>query len=216
MVRPQSALTRDRVVQAALTLADADGLESLSMRRLGSTLGVEAMSLYHHVPNKDALLDAMVDAIVGQWGVPADHAGNEADWRTGVSRVMLTAHAVLLAHPWAIELAGARPFVGPGRLRYAEGISMRLLDAGFTPRLAHQALHIVDGTIMGFSAQAARRPTSAAMGPMVDELASGSLGDQYPGITRTIHEHHDHDEEYAVMVDLIVDGLSSLLVAARD
>lgn len=208
MTPPRDALTHDRVLQAALALADAHGLESLSMRRLGTELGVEAMSLYRHVPSKEALLDAMVDAIVQNWIDPTDLAAR--DWRTSLGAIMHRAHAEMLARPWSVELITVRPRVGEGRLRYAEAVTTALLDAGFSLQLAHHGLHMVDGTIMGFTAQQARRPTAAALGDLVHELYDGRLAEQYPGITRTIREHHDHDEEYALMVDLVIEGLARL------
>lgn len=208
MTPPRDALTHDRVLQAALSLADTHGLESLSMRRLGTELGVEAMSLYRHVPSKDALLDAMVDAIVSSWLDTAPLT--TADWRARVAAIMHSAHAAMLARPWAVELITVRPRVGEGRLRYAEAVTSALLDAGFTPQLAHHGLHIVDGTIMGFTAQQARRPTAVALGDRVRALYDGALVETYPGISRTIREHHDHDEEYALMVDLVIEGLERL------
>lgn len=207
MARTRDALTRNRVVHAALALADEHGLEALSMRRLGLELGVEAMSLYRHVPSKEALLDAMVDAIVLQWVADAHPA---EDWRERVATIMHRAHDTLLAHPWAVELVAARPQVGEGRLRYAEEVTAALFAAGFTPQLAHHGLHIVDGTITGFSAQEARRPTAEALGEHVQALYDGRLTDEYPSISVSIRQHHDHGEEYALMVDLVIDGLARL------
>jgi AcrR family transcriptional regulator len=208
MTPPRDALSYDRVLQAALALVDAHGLESLSMRRLGSDLGVEAMSLYRHVANKNALLDAMVDAIVQTWVDDAHPAAD--DWRARLASIMHRAHRALLERPWAVELVTVRPRVGDARLRYAEAVTTALLDGGFTPQLAHHGLHIVDGTIMGFTAQQARRPSAAALGDRVQALYDGALADTYPGISRTIREHHDHDEEYALMVDLVIEGLGLL------
>ena len=208
MTPPRDALNHDRVLQAALTLVDAHGLESLSMRRLGTELGVEAMSLYRHVPSKDALLDAMVDAIVKTW--IDDALPVPDDWRAHLGAIMHCAHRALLARPWAVDLVTVRPRVGDARLRYAEAVTTALLDGGFTPQLAHHGLHIVDGTIMGFTAQQARRPSAAALGDRVQALVDGALTDEYPGISRTIREHHDHDEEYALMVDLVIEGLARL------
>lgn len=207
----RDALTPDRVVDAALALADAHGLEALTMRRLGAALGVEAMSLYRHVGSKEALLNALGDAIVRAWTQqePAD-TEPATDWRTAIATIMHRAHHTLLAHPWSIELLAARPHVGPARLRYAEAITAHLLDAGFSTPLAHHGLHIVDGTIMGFSAQEARRPSADAMGSAVQRLWDGELAATYPAISRTIRERHDHGEEYTLMVDLVLDGLARL------
>lgn len=210
----RDALTPDRVVDAALALADEHGLEALTMRRLGAALGVEAMSLYRHVASKEALLDALADALVAGW---TDHGDDESappsapeGWRSALAAIMHRAHRELLARPWSIELLAARAYVGPARLRYAEAITAHLLAAGFSLQLAHHGLHIVDGTIMGFSAQEARRPTAEALGPEVQRLWNGHLVESYPSITRTIRERHDHGEEYALMVDLVLDGLARL------
>ena len=223
----RDALTPDRVVDAALALADEHGLEALTMRRLGAALGVEAMSLYRHVASKDALLDALGDALVALWIAPAAEAdvspdvhvpppgGTTEAWRTAIAAIMHRAHRELLARPWAIELLASRPHVGPARLRYAEAITAALLDAGFSTQLAHHGLHIVDGTIMGFSAQEARRPSAEAMGPGVQRLWEGELAAEYPAISRTIRERHDHGEEYTLMVDLVLDGLARLRDGAR-
>ncbi len=208
MAPAREALTRNRILAAALMLADAEGLDALSMRRLGAELRVEAMSLYRHVRSKEALLDDMVDAIVQSWIDPADESTGE--WRELLSAIMHRAHRALLARPWSVELVALRPRVGDGRLRYAEAVTTALLNAGFTPQLAHHGLHIVDGTIMGFTAQQARRPTAAALGDRVQALYEGALAERYPGISRTIREHHDHAEEYALMVDLVIDGLARL------
>ena len=208
MTALRDALSRDRVLQAAIALVDAQGLNALSMRRLGAELGVEAMSLYRHVANKEALLDAMVDAIVQTW-VDDTHPPAD-DWRARLASIMHLAHRALLERPWAVELVTVRPRVGDARLRYAEAVTTALLDGGFTPQLAHHGLHIVDGTIMGFTAQQARRPSAVALGDRVQALYDGALADEYPGISRTIREHHDHDEEYALMVDLVIEGLGRL------
>jgi AcrR family transcriptional regulator len=214
----RDALTPERIVDAALALADAHGLEALTMRRLGAALGVEAMSLYRHVASKDALLDTLGDALVARWIAPAAEVdvedardiGAAEAWRTAVSAIMHRAHRQLLSRPWAIELLASRPHVGPARLRYAEAITAALLDAGFSTQLAHHGLHIVDGTIMGFSAQEARRPSAEAMGPGVQRLWDGELAATHPAISRTIRERHDHGEEYTLMVDLVLDGLARL------
>jgi len=213
MARTRGALSHDRIVQAALALADAEGLEALSMRRLGAALRVEAMSLYRHVPNKDALLDGMVDVVVQGW-VEADDLAI-ADWRHRLSAIMHRAHDALVARHWAVELISARPRVGAARLRYAEAITSAALAAGFTPQQAHHALHIVDGTIMGFSAQDVRRPTAEALGDRVIALYDGELRAEFPAISVTIRERHDHDEEYALMVDLVIDGLDRMRSEGR-
>ena len=111
-------LTRDRVLEAAVDLADRDGIESVSMRRLGQELGVEVMSLYTHVRNKDDLLDGMAEIIVGR--IPLEFRG--PDWMTAVRDQVLIARGVMLSHAWAPAILESRPTPGPAMLRYVEGL----------------------------------------------------------------------------------------------
>ena len=107
-------LSRERVLEAAVSLADANGIEALSMRRLGEQLGVEAMSLYKHVANKDDLLDAMVDSVFAE----IDLASGEPDWRAAVRRRAVSVRAVLARHPWAVPLMQSRANPGPSTLSH--------------------------------------------------------------------------------------------------
>ena len=107
-------LNRERVLEAAVDLADRAGIESVSMRKLGQELGVEAMSLYNHVKNKDDLLDGIVEQVAAELEVPT----LDGDWKSAMRRRALTAHAVLMRHPWATMLIVSRVNVGPAMLRY--------------------------------------------------------------------------------------------------
>ena len=118
--RKRKTLTRKRVLEAAVELADRDGLESLSMRNLGSELGVEAMSLYNHIANKDDLLDGIVDLVTAEFEEPRSARGD--DWRALIRGCAITQHDVLLRHPWAAALAESRAVTGPVRLRYYDAL----------------------------------------------------------------------------------------------
>src|SRR3990172_10885512 len=120
-------LSRDRVLRSAIRLADEGGLESVSMRRLGQALGVEAMSLYKHVANKDDILDGIADLVMGDFEVPS----GDVDWKTAVRRGAISAHQVLLRHPWASSLIESRLNAGPARLRYVDAMIGVLSAAGF-------------------------------------------------------------------------------------
>ena len=143
-------MNRDRVLQTALKMADESGIESLTMRRLASELGVEAMSLYNHVASKGDLVDAIVDLVVEEIELPA--AGG--DWRSEIRTCALSAHDAFLRHPWACSLA-----IGPTatrglretRLRYMEWLLGRLRDSGFSAELTYHAYHVLDGHILGFT-----------------------------------------------------------------
>lgn len=213
MTPARARLSRARILDAALAIADDEGLAALSMRRLGAALGVEAMSLYGHVAGKGDVLDGVVDLVVGRW---ADPLPDERDWRVVASATMALAHETLLARPWACELVASRPAVGLQRLRYAEALQRRMLDAGFSPQLAHHGLHVIDGTIIGFTLQEVRRPTMRQLGDDVAAVARGERVDEFPAITAILADaEHDHAAEFALMTDLVLDGLERLRAAEQ-
>jgi AcrR family transcriptional regulator len=143
-------LTPGRILDAAIDLADEQGIEALSMRRLAAALGVEAMSIYHHIPNKGALVDAMADRIFGEIELPDD----EADWRQAVRKCAESAHRQLMAHPWASSLvmSPSSPGPQPARTRYIDWLLRLLADAGLSPKLAYRGYHAIDAHILGFTA----------------------------------------------------------------
>src|SRR5579859_6686666 len=125
---PRSPLTKERVLRTAIDLADQSGLEALSMRRLGQELGVEAMSLYKHVANKDDILNSIIDMVVGEIALPTPGAG----WRAAMRRRAISAHQVLLRHPWACMLMVSRIHTGPFMLGYVNATIGILLEAGLS------------------------------------------------------------------------------------
>lgn len=209
MTKPvREPLTRERILAAGIAIADAEGLDAVSMRRVGDVLGVEAMSLYRHVANKDALLDAMIDDVVGAFPVP-DIGG---DWRDRLGSQVRGAHAVLVAHPWAPALATGRPAMGPGRLRFADGILGTLLSAGCSPQLAHDALHAVEVHVFAFTAQELSL-RSARGGYELDHLPAGA--ESYPNLARTLVEaRHDHRAEFEFVLELLMVGIERAIAAA--
>src|SRR5829696_569801 len=140
-------LTREEVLNAAVELADSDGLEALSMRRLGQDLGVDPMAIYRHVRNKNDLLDALVEAIVGEIDPPA----LADDWKGGMRAQALAARGVMLRHPWARRLIQERAATGMWIIAYVDGVLDTLRGAGFSVDLAHHALHALGSRIFGFN-----------------------------------------------------------------
>jgi len=212
---PRVRLSRDRILAAAVAMADESGLESLTMRRLARALGVEAMSLYNHVDNKDAILDGIVALVVGEIELP----GLEEPWDLAVRRCAVSAHEVLLRHRWACSLVMA-PTTGRtaplARMRYIESLLGCLRHGGFTPRQAYQAYHALDSHILGF--------TIWQIGHSFDEdedpefvarfLASLDLN-EYPYIQEHIDEHvaapdDDGAAEFAFGLDLLIAGLRAV------
>src|SRR5688572_9817770 len=143
-------LNRDRVLAAGVALADVEGIDALSMRRLAQRLGVEAMTLYNHVAHKDDLLDGMLDMAAGEIELP-DHG---PDWRHDARRRAISAHGVLMRHPWAARLWTTRIGVGPRRMRYLDDALRGLREAGFRAGLLDRAFHTIENHIIGHALQA--------------------------------------------------------------
>ncbi len=204
-------LSRERVVAAAVQLADEEGIEALSMRRLARALGVEAMSLYNHVDDKDALLDAMVEQVVA--GIELPDVGG--DWQASMRRRSASAHEVLLRHPWATLLILSRVNAGPAMLRYVDATIGCLRAAGFSPVLADHAWNAIDNHVYGFTLQALSFPldpeeyaeTAKAFLPIIPR-------ETYPHLREmaelVISGEHDGIQDFRFGLDLILDGLERL------
>ena len=207
-------LTRDRVLRTALALADDQGLEALTMRALGDALGVQAMSLYNHVANKDAILDGIVDLVVSEMEVPS-----AADpWKDAMRKRCSSAHAVLLRHPWACGQL-ARANTGPAMIRYVDATLGCLHGAGFSLEEADRAWNALDSHVFGFTLQKLNFPFKA------DEYAAVAAGylpflskDQFPTMyllterVATGAYNGLHDVEFGL--DLLLDGLERRLGSA--
>ncbi|QEG42132.1 TetR/AcrR family transcriptional regulator C-terminal domain-containing protein [Roseimaritima ulvae] len=206
-------LTRDRVLRTALRFADEHGIESLSMRKLGQLLGVEAMSLYNHVANKDAILDGIVDIVAGQIEVP--QLGG--DWRQAMRNRATSAHGVLMQHPWATMLIVSRANVGPAMLRYVDATIGCLRNAGFSYATADHAWNAIDSYVYGYTLQKLNFPFQPEEYAAVAEAYLPQLpAERYPhlhGMTRQIIDgEHDGLHELTFGLDLILEGLERLRV----
>jgi len=209
--RGREALSRARVLDAALTLADEVGIEALSMRKLGLRLGVEAMSLYKHVANKDDLLDGIVDLVASEIDVPRPGA----PWKQELKKRALSAHAVLLRHPWATMLIVSRANSGPAMLRYVDATIGCLVQAGFSYPMADHAWNAVDSYIYGFTLQKLNFPFEP---DEYAEVAKAYLpqipADQYPhlvGMSQSIIDgRHDGLHSLELGLDLLLSGLEDL------
>jgi AcrR family transcriptional regulator len=207
-------LSRERVLAAAVSLADEDGLESLTMRELGVRLGVEAMSLYTPVANKDDLLDGMVDLVVSEIDLPADAVA----WKEAMRRRAISAQAVFSRHPWASGLIDSRESSGPARLRYFDWVVGTLRRAGFTLEMAARAFSLLDSYIYGFGRQQLNMSAGGDVKP--EEATEAFLraipADEYPYLREMVVEHamssgYDESADFDFGLDLILDGLQRLL-----
>jgi AcrR family transcriptional regulator len=140
-------LSRERVLDAALRLADEGGIESLSMRKLAQALGVEAMALYNHVANKDDMLDGIVDLVLCEFELPSAIDS----WEAAVRTCAISAHDALLRHRWSCNLIMSSTSVRPPRMRYMEWLLRCLREAGFSAEGASHAYHAIDSHILGFT-----------------------------------------------------------------
>jgi AcrR family transcriptional regulator len=202
----RATLARETVLRAAIALADRDGIESLTMRRLGEELGVKAMSLYNHVSNKDDILDAMIDLVVGDIDVPP--AGTH--WKSAMKGRAISAHRVLLAHPWAAVLLMSRYNIGPGMTGYLDQTFGRLLDGGFTVTAALDAWNTLDSHLYGFTLQKLNLPFAPDEAPRVSAEVLPQISAQaFPHVTQVMTEvmTSGRVEEFEFGLDLILDGL---------
>ncbi|MCA1690653.1 MAG: TetR/AcrR family transcriptional regulator [Actinobacteria bacterium] len=203
-------LSRDRVLRAAVALADESGRGSLSMRKLGEALGVEAMSLYNHVANKDDLLDGMIDLVFSEIDLPS----GETDWRTAMRRRAVSARLALSCHPWAIGLMESRASPGPETLRHHDSVIGSLRAAGFSIEMAAHAFSVLDSYIYGFALQEASLPfhTAEETAEVAQMILAQFPRDEYPHLAELTIEHvlqpgYDYGNEFEFGLDLILDGL---------
>ena len=177
----RAPLTRDRVLRAGVAFADERGIASLSMRKLGEVLGVEAMSLYNHIANKSELLDGMVDVVFGEIELPAD----QIDWRTAMRQRALSAREILSRHRWAIGLMESRSSPGPATLRHHDAVIGSLRGGGFSIGMAAHAMSVLDSYVYGFALQEANLPfdTGAQTAELAQEIMSQFPVGEYPHLT---------------------------------
>jgi AcrR family transcriptional regulator len=213
---PRAPLSRRRVLRAAVALADRGGVGALSMRKLAQELGVEAMSLYHHVANKDDILDGIVDVVFGEIELPAGEAG----WEAAMRRRAASAREALRRHPWATGLMESRRTPGPANIRHHDAVLGVLRNAGFPVELAAHAYSLLDSYIYGFALQEASLPfhTPEETAEVAQEIMSEFPADEYPHLAEIATEHvlqpgYDYGDEFLYGLDLILDGLARALAA---
>ncbi|GGK84351.1 TetR/AcrR family transcriptional regulator [Streptomyces flaveus] len=207
---PRIPLSRQRVLHAAVVLADESGLEALSMRKLGEAVGVEAMSLYTHVANKEDLLNGMIDSVFTEIDLPSD----EDDWKTAMRQRALSMRQVLSRHRWAIGLMESRASPGPATLRHHDAVLGCLRKAGFSVALTAHAYSALDSYIYGFALQERDLPfdTPDETAELAQAILAQAPADQYPHLAELTTEHilspgYDYSDEFEFGLDLILDGL---------
>ena len=209
----RTPLSRERVIRGAIAVADAGGLGSLTMRSLARELGVKPMSLYHHVTNKDEILDAITDAVFSEIELPPVGA----EWRPAMRDRAISARRALGRHPWATPLMQSRTNPGPATLRHHDAVIGSLRRAGFSVALAAHAFSLLDAYVYGFAIQEANLPFDSETAPDVAEAIMAQFPrDAYPYLAELTIEHvlqpgYDYGDEFEIGLDLILDGLGRLL-----
>jgi AcrR family transcriptional regulator len=211
-------LNRERVLQAAVEFADREGIDALSMRRLGQELSVEAMALYNHVSGKDDLLNGMVDVVVGEIDLTD---GGAEDWKAAARDRVLAARRVMRGHPWAAAVIASRTEASPVVMRYMDRMGGIMRSGGFSVDLMHHAFHTLGSRVLGFSQELFDDSSSSAMTPDVQELMIRQMSRQFPNITAVMAQvAHDEESvvgsgcddqfEFEFAIDVILDGLEAL------
>lgn len=206
-------VTRQRALDAAVALADAEGIGAVTMRRLAQELGVEAMSLYHHVSGKDDILDGMVDAVFAEIEIPDD-----TEWRGAMEQRARSMRAALGRHPWALGLMESRSQPGPATLAHHEAMLRCLRRAGFSLAATAHAAALLDAFIYGFAMQEAQLPfeTGEQTQELAADIMSGFPEGAYPYFTEFAMGHvmqpgYDFADEFDFGLDIVLDGLERQL-----
>ncbi|PKW26345.1 TetR family transcriptional regulator [Phycicoccus duodecadis] len=212
-----AGLSRERVVTEAIRLADREGVEGLSMRRLADALGAGAMSLYHYVANKEQLLDAMIDVVFAEIELPPEGA----DWQSAMRQRSESARQVLARHPWAVGLMESRTTPGLAHLRHREAVTSCLRRAGFSVVMATHANWLLDVYVYGFALQAASLPFDTAdefSGITEDVFLPQLPDDEFPYLNESaaglVAAGYDPTEEFMFGLDLVLAALEPLRTSA--
>ena len=208
----RTPLSRGQVLQAAVTLADENGIGALSMRKLGQVLGVEAMSLYNHVASKGDLLDGMIDVVFSEVGLPAGDG-----WKAAMRQRAISVREVLGRHRWAIGLMESRSSPGPATLRHHDAVLGCLRGAGFSVELTAHAYSLLDSYIYGFALQEASLPfgTTEETAQVAQDIAGQMPAGEYPHLAELVTAHalqpgYQYGREFEIGLDLILDALERI------
>lgn len=205
----RAPLSRERVVRAAVAVADEKGVAALTMRAVAEPLGVEAMSLYHHVAGREDILDGMVDAVFAEIDLPPQ----DGDWKSAVRHRAVSARDALRRHPWAVGLMDSRSRPGPATLRHHDAVIGTFRAGGFSVPMAAHAVSLVDSYLYGFVLQELSLPFKGAA--ELDEVAGAILrempADAYPHLAElaghAMRPGYDYANEFNFGLDLLLDAL---------
>lgn len=214
----RSVLNPERVIAGAVALADRIGMEAFTIRRLADAIGSRPMTIYHHVPNKDAIVDGMVDAVFAEIELPP----TDTDWRTAITVRCRSMRDVLARHPWAAPLMETRTNPGLATLRHHDAVLGCLRSAGFSLGLTAHAYAVLDAFLYGFALQESTMPATGGpeMGELARSIADRIPVDLFPHLAEFTHEHvlrpgYDFGQEFDFGLALVLDGLAAAADAER-
>ncbi len=218
VVSGRPVLNRERVIAAAVTLADGIGVDALTIRKLAVELDVKPMTIYHHVPNKEAIIDGMVDLVFGEIDLPP----TDLDWKRAIRQRASSARQVLARHPWAAPLMESRTSPGPATLRHHDAVLGCLRAGGFSIEMTAHAYAVIDAFIYGFALQEASLPATAGdeMADLAQAMTASMPVGEFPNLVEFTTEHvlrpgYDFGHEFDFGIDLILDGLDAAAAADR-
>jgi AcrR family transcriptional regulator len=213
VVSSRPALNPERVIAAAVALADVIGVDALTIRKLAAELDVKPMTIYHHVPNKEAIIDGMVDLVFGEIDLPPVGV----DWKQAIRQRAASARVVLARHPWAAPLMESRTSPGPATLRHHDAVIGCLRAGGFSLEMTAHAYAVIDAFVYGFALQEASLPATAGdeMADLVQAMSAAMPVGEYPHLAEFTIEHvlrpgYDFGREFDFGLDLILDGLEAV------
>ncbi len=216
--RPRTPLTRGRVLAGAVDLADKIGIEALTIRKLACELDVKPMTIYHHVENKDAILDGMVDIVFSEIDPPPE----DAHWKAAMRTRSLSARMVLARHPWAVPLMESRTTPGAETMRHHEAVLGCFRRGGFSIEMTAHAYALVDSYLYGFALQEANLPATGGeeMADLAEMIIEPLPADEYPYLMELTAEHvlkpgYDFGAEFEFGLGIILDGLEAAITAGH-
>lgn len=210
---PRARLTPERILEAAMRLADTQGLPSLTMRALADALGAKPMAVYHYFASKEELLDALVDEVFSEIHVPRPGG----DWRAETARRCHSAREVLGRHPWAVALMESRTAPGPASLRHHDAVIGTLREGGFSVALTGHAYALIDSYVYGFAIQEAALPFDRSdVAEVAADIIDALPMRDYPYFAELTRAHvmqpgYDFAEEFDFGLELVLDGLAAAL-----
>jgi AcrR family transcriptional regulator len=210
------ALTPERVIEAATAMADVIGVDSLTIRKLATELDVTPMAIYHHVPNRDSIIDGMVDLVFSKIELPP----TDLDWKTAIRERSASARQVLAQHRWAAPLMESRRTAGPATLQHHEAILDCLRNGGHSIEMSAHAYALIDAFIYGFALLEANLPATGGqdMAELAETIIDPLPADLYPRLIELTAEHvlqpgYDFGNEFEFGLDLILSGLQTAKLA---